>query len=98
MTKQNDRRVRARDASTYVDHVHDDSGGRFAKHPSTVIGAQPVVEYPAAATWTRNRLPDELPLGIDINAQEPVGTHAEIEQSLRSPHPNRKPAMHRSLK
>jgi hypothetical protein len=60
--------------------------GRFAtREQSTVIGSGPV-EYPALppnSPWHHNPLPAEEPLGVDINAAEPVGTHAEIAKSLR---------------
>jgi hypothetical protein len=77
----NDRRVR--NALTYLDHTHDDAGGRFARQrPSTVVGADPSVNYPAAAPWTRDAVPPEPPLGTSIDEMIPVGESFEVEQSL----------------
>ena len=83
--RRNDQRTRNANESTYADHAHDDAGGRFLKQvPNTVVGSKPTIDYPRAATWTQDRLPDELPLGIDVNAQEPVGEMFEVEKCLRT--------------
>jgi hypothetical protein len=52
---------------------------------SIVTGTAPTVDYPAGSgPWSGNYWLDgpEPPLGYEINAQEPVGTPAEIEASL----------------
>jgi hypothetical protein len=54
--------------------------GRFAK-PTEVTAAEAAPVYPAAADWTRARVPDEPPLGLDVSAVEPVGEPFEIERS-----------------
>jgi hypothetical protein len=73
-------------ASTYVDHVHDDtSGGRFAKvTPSTVTGTGPVPLYPtlpANSPWHHDPVPAEEPLSFD-NAAPIVGEVFEVQRSL----------------
>jgi hypothetical protein len=60
-------------------------GGRFARQTSgTVIGdtsvAYPVL--PETSPWHHDPVGQEPPIGIDVSATEPVGTHAEIEASL----------------
>jgi hypothetical protein len=74
---RNDRR-----ASTYLDHTHDDEGGRFSK-PRQVIGVD-AIEYPRLPenSWTNDPVPNEPSLGHAIDAQEPVGEVGEIEASL----------------
>jgi hypothetical protein len=52
--------------------------GRFAK-PSVVIADAGAPTYPSAAPWTQSHVPDEPPLGFDVNAIEPVGEHFELE-------------------
>lgn len=51
--------------------------GRFAKPEPPQIA-----EYPPAAEWTRDRVPDEPPLNFDVNALDPVGEHHEVERSI----------------
>jgi len=64
--------------------------GRFTAHERSVVtGSTPVPQYPAlpaSSPWASDPVPAEEPLGIDINAVEPVGTHTEVEQSLRGVH------------
>lgn len=66
-----------------------DLGGRFAlvQKPANVIGSGPV-SYPTlpqdAPSNQLAMMPDEPPLGIDINAMDPVGEVFEQEAS-RSP-------------
>jgi hypothetical protein len=84
-TIQNDQRV-ARDVSTYVDHVHEDSGGRYWKQtPSMTVGSRPLVEYPALPSnspWHHDPVPPEEPLGVDLSAAPIVGEPHEIAASL----------------
>ena len=84
-TLQNDRRVR--DASAYVDHVHDDNdGGRFKNQTTRItVGSRPLVEYPALppnSPWARDPVPDEPPIGVDLSAAPIVGEPHEIATSL----------------
>jgi hypothetical protein len=71
---RNDRRVR--EASTYhsiaLGSVDDERQGRYASagNKATVIGSSPI-QYPtqpANSPWHRDPVPDEPPLGYDINA------------------------------
>jgi hypothetical protein len=60
-------------ASSILDHAraaaNDLGGGRFAGvNPTTVIGAEPAVRYPAASSSWQVQLPDEPPLGFAIDA------------------------------
>jgi hypothetical protein len=54
-----------------------------------VSGSEKATNYPAipSGPWSSDyaRLPDELPLGVAIDAQEPNGTFAEIAASLPAP-------------
>ena len=73
--------------STYRDHAEANAdlelGGRFAKlTPTTVTGSTPTHQYPklpadSPFNQAATMVPDEPPLGIDINAMEPVGEHFE---------------------
>ena len=77
---RNDQRVRS--GSTYLDHTHDDEGGRFAK-PRTVIGSDDTAQYPMAApNWSADPCGVEPPLGVAIDAHEPVGEVFEVVKSL----------------
>jgi hypothetical protein len=61
-------------------------GGRFgAVSKTTVTGSVPSQQVPRqpATAWVNDRLPDEPPLGYEINAVEPVGTYQEIQQSIQ---------------
>lgn len=64
--------------------VDQELGGRFAK-ASVVAGEAPSVQYPrlpSSSPWSEDPVPPEEPLSVDVNAQEPTGTPAEIEASL----------------
>jgi hypothetical protein len=85
-TLRNDQRVREQaQGTTFHQHAqsaaNDTAGGRFAATGShTVVGAQPLPKYPAASTpFQRDPVPDEPPLGIDINAMP------ELDPSAASP-------------
>jgi hypothetical protein len=84
---KNDRRVHA-NRSTYGDHTHDDSGGRYLKQtPSTVIGSEPIA-YPRLPenSWANQGavVPPEPPLGVAIDQMEPTGEFYEVQASLRA--------------
>ena len=60
-------------------------GGRFSPG-GYVSGSEAIVQYPplpASSPWSGAgpQVPDEEPTGIDINAQEPCGTFAEVQRS-----------------
>lgn len=71
-----------------MNDASDEAGGRFAKTTKTTVnGAAPTVEYPAAAgPWSSDctQVPPEPPLGYSIEAHEPVGEAFEVERSLAS--------------
>jgi hypothetical protein len=48
----------------------------------TVIGSTPIPQYPAGPAWTQQDQSVEPPLGVEIDAQEAVGTAQEIQASL----------------
>jgi hypothetical protein len=75
-TLRNDKRV----ASTYLDHTHNEEGGRFAK-PQQVIGTT-APEYPAGPNWAADPVGVEPPLGFSVEDHEPVGEYAEVAKSL----------------
>jgi hypothetical protein len=56
--------------------------GRFtANEKSTVVGASPIPQYPAAFQQ-RDPVPDEPALGVDLNALEPCGEPHELKASI----------------
>ena len=56
--------------------------GRF-NPGSYVSGSEPAVNYPAASgPWSGPQPGQEPPLGIDVNALEPVGEAFEVQRSL----------------
>ena len=85
-TLLNDKRVK--DASTFSQFANSEANqdaGRFEQiNKSHVVGATPVPEYPTlpSNSWTNDPVPTEEPLGIDVNAMEPVGELHEINASL----------------
>src|SRR6516164_3563928 len=76
-TLQNDQRVKQQreQGSTFHQFAEADAQtprGRFsAVDAATVVGAQPTVNYPAAAAHQRDPVPKEEPLGYRIDALEP---------------------------
>jgi hypothetical protein len=74
---------------TYHGHALDgepELSGRFAKvSTTTVVGRSPGSIYsrqPAGSPWANDPVPPEMPLGIDINAQEPTGELHEQKASI----------------
>jgi hypothetical protein len=67
-TLENDRKVR--EGTAYIDHYTQEMGGRFAAvGAATVIGSTAVPQYPAAsAPFQRDPVPNEEPLGYEIDA------------------------------
>jgi hypothetical protein len=85
---ENDRSVREQQkqreqGSTFLDHTHDDlSGGRFAAIGApTVVGRDAVIKYPAAAAHQHDPVPDEPPVGYDVNEMPPL----EPSMAVNSP-------------
>src|SRR5262249_23030820 len=54
--------------------------GRFARQANVTASEAAPVAYPGAG-WTENHIPDEPPLGFDVNAMEPVGEQFEVDRS-----------------
>src|SRR5262245_47377498 len=84
---ENDRRVRR--GGTYHEFAASEAGaigGRFAAEARTHVVGSSSFAYPRqpGSAWGNQGavVPPEEPLGVDINALEPLGTAAEIEQSL----------------
>ncbi len=100
---RNDRRVRdqgstsssgtsALEGSTFLSHTHNDIAGRFAAISSPhVVGTEAIPKYPAAFLQ-HDPVPDENPLGVDVNALEPVGEPHELKASIASLGPSLSPA------
>jgi hypothetical protein len=81
----NDRKVR--EGATFLDHARAEASeprGRFsATNKETVVGSMPTVNYPAAPNWSPDPVPPEPSLGVEVDAQEAVGTPQEIEASIK---------------
>jgi hypothetical protein len=62
-----------------------EAGGRWARPKPTISGAggAGVPKQPATSPWARDPVGQEQPLGIDVDAMEPVGEPHEVERSLR---------------
>jgi hypothetical protein len=75
---ENDRKVREQQrGGTFHQYAqstaNDEAGGRFAAVNSvSVVGAEPVVKYPAAAAHQADPVPTEPPTGYDINEMLPL--------------------------
>ena len=75
--------------STYLSHAGDvelELGGRFAKlTPTIVVGTEPITKYPKleSGPWAKDECPPEPELGVDVNAQEPVGEVHERTEAKR---------------
>ena len=73
---ENDRRVREQGGSTFLDHTHNDVGGRFAAVSNpTVVGTapNPASVYPQGPAWCADPGSQcvEPPLGYDNPALDP---------------------------
>src|SRR5262245_55301495 len=84
--------ARERRGQTYLGQVQDlELGGRFAKVvKATVTGMEPTPEYPQQPTgspWANEPSGTEPPLGVSIDAMEPVGEAHESSRDLSSSGP-----------
>src|SRR5262249_39812388 len=88
----NDRKVMATYHSVAQSALDDERGGRYsgAGSKQTVVGTSPIAypQQPATSPWYHDACPPEPPLGIDINAQEPVGEVFERQGSPPSSSPD----------
>jgi hypothetical protein len=72
-----------RQASTLLDQAKLSEQLDAGRYKSTIIGSEEIVRYPAASgPWSGPQPGPEEPLGVEINAFEPVGTPREIEASF----------------
>jgi len=85
-TLLNDQRVRNDLRNTLHGRASADldleNTGRHAKHNTVVTGGADYPRLPEASPWHHDPVPPEAPLGIDVNALEPVGTEREVQASL----------------
>jgi hypothetical protein len=81
-TLENDRKVREQ-GGTFLSHTHSDLGGRYALvSPQTIVGADPIPNYPAAAAHQHDPVPQEPPLGYRIdNPSDPVEAPSFTQQA-----------------
>jgi hypothetical protein len=79
---KNDVRVNTMHGRTMLD-LEQELTGRFAK-PSVVTAGEGAPTYPSGAPWTQDHTGLEAPLGVDINAMEPVGEQFEVDRSRAS--------------
>jgi hypothetical protein len=71
---RNDLKVRQQQeqSGTYLSQTHSDLGGRFSVvDAQTVVGADPIPAYPAAAAHQRDPVGQEPALGYRIDELEP---------------------------
>ncbi len=73
------------DRSTLLDHARahadDAAGGRFKRELATsVVGVPNYPKQPETSPWHHDPVGPEPPLGLDVNAMEPV--EAEIASSI----------------
>jgi hypothetical protein len=89
---ENEKRLRSSSSdqgSTFLAHTHNDTGGRFSAISNpTVIGTEATPKYPQGPAWCADPSGIEPPLGVDINAMEPVGEPHELKASIASLDPS----------
>ena len=85
----NDRRILATYHGVAQTSVDDDRGGRYAKVTTTTVIGAPPINYPRqpenSPANQAAMVGDEPPLGIDINAMEPVGELHESGDAVGTP-------------
>jgi hypothetical protein len=75
-----------RDASTYHAQAKLSEQLDAARYKSTIVGNEESVRYPAASgPWSGPQPGPEEPLGVDLNAFEPVGTPSLSQISGSAP-------------
>lgn len=79
--------LRNNNASTFLEHTHNEVGGRFAAISSPqVVGSTPIAKYEGAPNWVNDLVPTEPPLGFDNPELNPS---AELEPALATSDPDR---------
>ena len=64
--------LRNNNASTFLEHTHNEVGGRFAAISSPqIVGSTPIAKYEGAPNWSHDPVPSEPPLGFDNPALNP---------------------------
>jgi hypothetical protein len=67
-------------SGTYLSHTHSELGGRYALvSPQTIVGADPIPNYPAAAAHQHDPVPQEPSLGFAIDELEPSTVSCAVE-------------------
>ena len=90
-TLRNDLRVKQQEqAGTFMSHTHSEMGGRFSGvGAQTIVGAEPIPNYPAAAPHQHDPCGPEKPLGYAIDAmpepEEPSTVHYLPAEQLGEP-------------
>jgi hypothetical protein len=88
-TLRNDLKVRRQEeqGSAYIDHYTQDMGGRFASvGAATVVGADPIPNYPAAAAHQHDPCGPEPSLGYRIDdPSDPVEASFFTQQATGEP-------------
>ena len=73
---------------TYLTRAQSDadltSQGHFKRETATRVTSVPVYpSLPSSSPWSNGfDVNAEPPLGVDVNAMEPTGTHAEVQASI----------------
>ena len=100
-TLENDRLVREQ-GGTFLSRTHSDLGGRYsAVGAQTVVGADPIPNYPAAAVHQHDPCGQEQPLGYrvnDLNPSDPVEASSFAQQGLGEPMSDEAPSCHAEVK
>ena len=83
LTKEEKLQVFNNDRSVYLHHAQaaaNDAGGRFKKElEARVTGVPEYPRQPSHSPWANDPVPDEPPLGFEIDAMEP-GATSETEK------------------
>jgi len=69
-------------ASRAANDIELESKERFGANKPQIIG-EGAPNYPKGSAWTRDRLPDEPPLGYSVNDVPIVGERHEVQASLK---------------
>ena len=79
-TLRNDLRVKQQEqAGTFMSHTHSEMGGRFSGvGAQTIVGAEPIPNYPAAAPHQHDPCGPEKPLGYAIDAMPELGPDTSL--------------------
>jgi hypothetical protein len=80
---ENEKRLRGSTLSQFAQSDAAEARGRFSAISNpTVIGTETTPKYPQGPAWCADPTGVEPPLGVDINAMEPVGEPHELKASI----------------